>query len=186
MLESALQSHPYFRSQAAAAVASSSPAAPAAAPQPPAVTPQVAVNGSNAQSEAPLPPRPVRATTEGDDAVDTDAAVEAAAADVSASAALASALPALPVTAAAGGVSNLPLVSLSAMLSAIRKDRTSFMDRVAEVVQRATSDTPDNDHTGMPSCQLGAIYDSWVPEHRFRHCLLQWGSCHSVIRAVKC
>jgi hypothetical protein len=39
-------------------------------------------------------------------------------------------------------------VSMSAMLSAVRKDRTSFMDKVAEAVQHATPETPTRESAG--------------------------------------
>lgn len=45
---------------------------------------------------------------------------------------------------AAGVAPSSPLASLAAMLSAVRKDRSSFMDKVADCVQRATP--VDQDH----------------------------------------
>lgn len=150
VLETALQSHPYFRIQAAGMqTPSTSPLAAAA------VLSNSASRAASISSES-VPDIPAAADedpdTDNNAADPADTAGTAAATDAvlaASSAPVAAATQLAAAAAAAGGASgaaskssNGPIVSLSAMLSAVRKDRSSFMDKVNEVVQRATPVTP--------------------------------------------
>lgn len=138
VLESALQNHPYFRSQAAgAAAAVSAGSSPSAAgQQQQQCSPSAGLDVTPAASAAYTPvgagsgsSTPRSATFDGE--------LAAAAGD-----------------AASGSDSSGSgplLVSMSAMLSAVRKDRISFMDKVAEAVQHATPETPTQQSAGEPA-----------------------------------
>lgn len=120
VLEGALQSHPYFKSQAAAAQAASG-------------------SSSTANAAAPAAPSPHAATTptEGQQA-DEGATPRASAFDGPVGSSEGAA-------AAVDEAARAPVVTTATMLTAVRKDRTTFMDQVADAVQRATPSSP----TGM-------------------------------------
>eukprot|EP00879_Flechtneria_rotunda_P010433 GHRR01010909.1.p1 GENE.GHRR01010909.1~~GHRR01010909.1.p1 ORF type:complete len:2140 (+),score=1004.14 GHRR01010909.1:414-6833(+) len=161
VLESALHSHPYFKTQPAVA----NTVAAAATGSPLAATGTVAHQATNQSPKAAvyLTDTPKVADTEGAAAgvADTSgqAGINGHAADTGSptrSQAASTGNIGTPMAAVAPATS--PLVSMSGMLSALRKDRTSFMDKVAEVVVRATPEEAIGDGNGSIE-QGGLLWD---------------------------
>lgn len=148
VLESALQNHPYFRTQAAAAAA----AGAWAVSSPLLGQQQQQQQLCSPTSELDVTPAAAAAYTAVGDGSGSSTPSNSATQDSSlASSAAGAAAAAADPAAGSGGSSGSGgpmLVSMSAMLSAVRKDRSSFMDKVAEAVQRATPETPSHASAG--------------------------------------
>jgi hypothetical protein len=155
VLEVALQSHPYFKARAAAAAAAVPiPAAgtngASVGTTPPSLSPHAA---SQPFAPGTTPPGDVEQhlqDTSAGGAAGTDAAA-AAPATVSSDGLG-------PAGTASGGdavgVGVATVVNTATMLTAVRKDRTTFMDQVAETVQRATPSSPTGEYMGHLWCFL--------------------------------
>lgn len=176
VLESALQSHPFFKSRPGHAQIPTGPAlsplAAAAAATAAVVLPSGSPKSVVSGSKAPLEPAAPAAT----ETAQADSTKHAEAADAVVDGAKAAAVAAQchveppsppsgaagPAPVAPGSSRGSPLASMSAMLSAVRKDRSSFMDKVAEVVQRATPETPISNDEGeafpVSSTYLSVLY----------------------------
>jgi hypothetical protein len=149
VLESALQNHPYFRTQAAAAAASA------------VVSPLSAGQQLNSPASAlDITPAAAAAYTAVGDGSGSSTPNSTALENGSTPAAAAAAADAAAGSGSSSSSGGALLVSMSAMLSAVRKDRISFMDKVAEAVQRATPETPTRESAGGLS--LAAVACSHV------------------------
>jgi hypothetical protein len=142
VLESALQNHPYFRTQAAAAAAAAGASA-VTSPSPPGQQQQL----HSPLSEVDVTPAAAAAYTAVGDGSGSSTPTSATHDGPSNAAAAVGAADA-GVGSGASSSSGQLLVSMSAMLSAVRKDRSSFMDKVAEAVQKATPETPTQGSAG--------------------------------------
>jgi hypothetical protein len=137
VLEGALQSHPYFKSQAAAAAAAAAASA-AATPASTAVSPLAGTPKSDSQQQ-----------DEGPSAATGALGGVAAAASGDASGAVAGA-----DAGEDGSGPGLAVVNTATMLTAVRKDRTTFMDQVGDTVQRATPSSPTGGQLVVAGCSL--------------------------------
>jgi hypothetical protein len=138
VLESALQNHPYFRTQAAAAAAASAVASPQSA----------GLQLNSPASALDVTPAAAAAYTAVGDGSGSSTPNSTALENGSTSTAAAAAGDAAAGSGSSSSSGGALLVSMSAMLSAVRKDRISFMDKVAEAVQRATPETPTRESAG--------------------------------------
>jgi hypothetical protein len=148
VLEGALQSHPYFKSQAAAAAAAAGASA-AAAPASTVVSPHAGTPQRDSQQQQ----------QQQDEGPST-----AAGASGGAAAAAGSSDDSGVVAGAGedGSGPGLAVVNTATMLTAVRKDRTTFMDQVNDTVQRATPNSPAGGRHAVAGCCLCCALFVWM------------------------